>query len=198
MTKLEFLNELGRRISQLPPDEIDRRLFYYAEMLDDMTEDGMSEEEAVSRLGSPAELAGQILKEAPLSTLMRSRMKPKEGWSGLKVLLLVLGAPVWVPLMGVFFVLIGVAYVVLWVLVIALFALVISLGCSGGALLAACVFWNGGLANELLWVGAGLVCVGVCIPGWLGAVAFGKWIARVSGKLGDWVKSLFIKKEETV
>lgn len=198
MTKRELLNELERRISQLPPEEIDRRLSYYAEMLDDMTEDGMSEEEAVSKLGPPAELADQILKEAPLSTLMRSRMKPKKGWSGLTVLLLVLGSPVWMPLLGAFFILIGAAYVVLWALVVVLFAVVIGLGCSGGALLAACVFWSGGPANELLWVGAGLVCVGVCVPGWLGAVAFGKWIARISGKLGGWVKSLFIKKEEIV
>ena len=36
MTKLAFLDELEKRLSQLPQEEIDKHLSYYAEMIDDM------------------------------------------------------------------------------------------------------------------------------------------------------------------
>ena len=51
MTKLAFLDELEKRLSQLPQEEIDKHLSYYAEMIDDMTEDGMDEAAAVEKLG---------------------------------------------------------------------------------------------------------------------------------------------------
>lgn len=44
-----FLHQLRIRLAQLPEDEVQKRLDYYAEIIDDMIEDGISEEEAVAR-----------------------------------------------------------------------------------------------------------------------------------------------------
>ena len=46
MKKREFLDALRQTLSMLPPQELEKQLTYYDEMLTDMIEDGMSEEEA--------------------------------------------------------------------------------------------------------------------------------------------------------
>ena len=60
MDKQTFLNELDRLAGTLP--EMDRRklIEYYAEMIDDRMEDGLSEAEAVAMLGDPADLAREL------------------------------------------------------------------------------------------------------------------------------------------
>ena len=47
MNKSEFLGELEKSLSELPEKDRSRSLDYYGEMIDDRTEEGLSEEEAV-------------------------------------------------------------------------------------------------------------------------------------------------------
>ena len=47
MNKLEFIAELRDRLSGLPQGEVEERLSFYSEMIDDRMEDGVSEKEAV-------------------------------------------------------------------------------------------------------------------------------------------------------
>ena len=61
MTRVEFLTELDHRLSTLTKEQADEYLAYYAEMMADRMEDGMSEEEAVASLESPSVIAGRIL-----------------------------------------------------------------------------------------------------------------------------------------
>ena len=61
MTRVEFLTELDRRLSALTKEQADEYLAYYAEILADRMEDGMSEDEAVASLESPSVIAGRIL-----------------------------------------------------------------------------------------------------------------------------------------
>ena len=70
MTKREFLDDLKSRLSQLPPEELGKRLAYYAELIDDMTEDGMDEQAAVAKLGDVSKIAEEILRDQPLQTLV--------------------------------------------------------------------------------------------------------------------------------
>ena len=46
MTKLKFLFELRDRLEGLPYDEVEERLNFYSEMIEDRMEEGLSEEEA--------------------------------------------------------------------------------------------------------------------------------------------------------
>lgn len=63
MNKERFLKELGRALGRLKKEERTRQLEYFDEIIGDMMEGGMSEEEAVRKLGLPGELAGNILEQ---------------------------------------------------------------------------------------------------------------------------------------
>ena len=47
MNKQEFLAQLRKGLSGLPKEDIDERLTFYSEMIDDRMEDGIPEETAV-------------------------------------------------------------------------------------------------------------------------------------------------------
>ena len=49
MSKQEFLEQLRRGRSGLPREDIEERLTFYSEMLEDRMEEGLSEEEAKQR-----------------------------------------------------------------------------------------------------------------------------------------------------
>lgn len=65
MNRGEFLHELRVKLSALPEEDVDRTVFYYSEIIDDMTEDGKTEEEAVEELESVEEIAQRIISESP-------------------------------------------------------------------------------------------------------------------------------------
>ena len=110
MTKNEFLSALDARLTGLPEEDKQKSLSYYAEMIDDRVEDGMTEEEAVSALGNMDGIVKQILDETPISKLVKEKVRAKEAPSGALIVLLVLGAPLWLPLVITAFVLIFVFF----------------------------------------------------------------------------------------
>lgn len=64
MTRREYLNELYHRLGgSMPQEEAEQHLTYYAEMLADRMEEGMSEEEAVSSMEDVETVAGRILQD---------------------------------------------------------------------------------------------------------------------------------------
>ena len=60
MNKEEFLGVLRRELLGLTPEDRNRALDYYAELIDDAVEDGQSERDATASLGDPAALAARI------------------------------------------------------------------------------------------------------------------------------------------
>lgn len=65
MNKEQFLSELSRRLDGLNGNDLYRTLEYYAEMIDDRMEEGMSEEAAVAALGDLEAIAREIMQDAP-------------------------------------------------------------------------------------------------------------------------------------
>ena len=59
MDKHDFLMQLQNRLSGLPQEDIEERLNFYNEMIDDRIEDGLSEEEAIAAVGSLDEIVLQ-------------------------------------------------------------------------------------------------------------------------------------------
>jgi uncharacterized membrane protein len=199
MTKAEFLTALERRLLQLPELERRRQLDYFAEMIDDRVEEGTEETEAVAGLGDPSAAADRILQETSLPVLVSSRMRPKGGWTGLTVVLLVLGFPLWLPLMLALFAVMLSVYVVLWSVILVLFAVVLAIGAAGlGLLLAAAVAFSTAVPPSLMLIGGGLVCLGLCVFAFFGALAVARGLARLTAVFARWVKSLFIRKEESL
>lgn len=66
MTRKQFLNDLYLRLAALGPEQAEQHLTYYAEMLADRMEEGMTEEEAVASMEDVETIARRILEEEGL------------------------------------------------------------------------------------------------------------------------------------
>lgn len=195
-----FLRELERRITRLPRSETEKSLAYYSEMIDDMTEDGMSEEAAVLQLGSMDEIVEQIMLDAPFKALFRARKKEKHTMRPWEIILLVLGSVVWVP---VLLALAGLGICLLGALVgivAAIFGIVIACAVGAVGVLCALVWWSfttAGIAAPgiAVGVGAALILAGLTVLAFLGAVRLVKWLICLLRRLMRRLKGLIIKKE---
>ena len=98
MDKQEFISKLRAKLFGLPQKELEERLSFYSEMIDDRIEEGLSEETAVKELGAVYEGEWQIIAEIPLSKLVKERIKPKRALNVWDVLLAI-GSPIWLSLM---------------------------------------------------------------------------------------------------
>ena len=199
MTKADFLQLLERALMQLSEEERQKNLEYYSELLDDMMEEGMTEAEATAKLGSPAQIAQNILQEMPLSKLVSTRMKPKSGWTPLAIVLAVVGSPVWVPLLLACGAIVLALFVSIWALGFAAVAVVIGLAVAVVAApiiaIRAAILT---LPLGLLLLGAGLVLLGLCVLGGLMAVELCKLLWQLTVWLAHQIKGLFIRKEENL
>jgi len=64
MTKEQFLSDLEAALARLPDEEREGALSYYAEMIDDRVEAGMTEEAAVRAMEPVAVIAARVLEDA--------------------------------------------------------------------------------------------------------------------------------------
>lgn len=195
MGKNEFLKKLDKLLSQLPDSERGRHLSYYSELIDDMTDNGMSEQEAVAKFGDVNEIANQILTETPLPLLVKTKVKPGGGWTALTIILAILACPIWLPIVISLFAVVLSVFVVLWSVVIAFIAVCLALIISGFALcIAPFVFISVAPAVLVLDIGVGLICIGIGILLGFGTYYIGKGIVKLCSLIGRGIKSVFIKK----
>lgn len=197
MNKTEFLAALERALSGLPEQDVRERLAFYGELIDDRVEEGLSEEEAVKERGSVDEIAKQTLADIPLSRLVKERVKPKRALRAWEIVLLVLGFPLWFPLLLAAAVVVLALYIVLWALVIVLWAVEISLwACVLGGIAAAVFYFVKGAALQgIVMLSAALVCAGLSIFLFFGCVAASKGVVILAKKIARGIKSLFVRKE---
>lgn len=197
MKKNEFLLELKERLVGLSEADLNRSLDYYAEMIDDRMEDGLSEDEAVKEVGTPAEIAEDILKEMPLAKLVKARVKPNRKMAAWEIVLLILGSPLWLALLFTLFAAVLSLYIALWSVVISLWAIEVALV---GAALVGVIALPIGLIQGNVWAGVSLLGVGVlaaglCIFGYYCCRNVTKGACLLGKRLFRFVKSCFIRKE---
>lgn len=72
MKKEQFIKRLRVSLRSLNRDEREKYLSYYEEMIADLTENGISEEEAVARQGEIGKIAEEILSENPMKKKRRA------------------------------------------------------------------------------------------------------------------------------
>ena len=101
MNKEDFLDELANRLSGLPQNEIDERIAFYRELIYARMEEGQNEEEVIAQLGSVDEVVSKIMSEYPLTTLVKQKVQPKKKFETWQIILLILGLPLWLPLLKV-------------------------------------------------------------------------------------------------
>ena len=135
MTREVFLNSLREKLKGLSPEDIEDRISFYYEMIDDIMDEGKTEEEAVAEIGSVDDVIYEIAQDTPLVKIVKQKIKPKRKLEAWEIVLIILGFPLWFPLVLTGFVLLLVAYILFWVFVIVAYAVEFSLGASSiGAL----------------------------------------------------------------
>lgn len=195
MSKFEFLEKLKKGLTGLPENEIEERLNFYSEMIDDGIEEGLTEEEAVAQVGSIDEIISQILSETPLSNLVKEKVKPKRALRVWEIVLLVLGSPIWFSLLIAVLSVIFAIYITIWSLVVSLWAVGASLAVSSlGVIFAGGVLAvTGNPASGIALVGASIVIAGLSIFWFLGCTLATKGSVWLTKKILQGIKYLFIK-----
>ena len=197
MSKQEFLVQLRKGLSGLPQEDIEERLTFYSEMIDDRTEEGLSELEAVSAIGTVDAIVAQILADTPLTKLVKEKAKPKRTVKPWKIVLLILGSPIWLSLLIAAFAIILAAYIVVWSVVITLWSIEASFAaCTLGGIVSAAVFsFQGKGLTGLAMLSAGVICAGLSIFMFYGCKAATKGVLLLTKKMVLGIKSLFVGKE---
>jgi len=198
MNKLDFVLQLTEKLNFLPFDEVEERVDFYAEMIDDRMEEGLSEEEAVREIGDLDGIVAQILADTPFSKLVKEKIKSKRRLNAGESVLLVFGSPIWLSLGIAAFAVILSLYISLWAVIISLWSVFVSVAaCSLGGILACVIFAAGGNgASGAAMLAAGIVCVGLSIFLFYGCKAATAGTLILTKKMALWTKNIFIKKED--
>ena len=198
MNKQEFLSRLQLALSGLPWEDIEERLAFYGEMIDDRVEDGLTEEAAVAEIGPIEDIVPQILSEIPLQKLVKERIRPKRRLPVWEIVLLILGFPVWFPLLMAAFAVVLSLFIVLWSLIVSLWAVEVSFAAGGLAGLAAGVvlLCQGDAARGLFLMGSGIALAGLSVVLFFGCKAATRGGVILTKKIVLWIKSLFLRKEK--
>ena len=135
MNRQEFLNTIRKKLKKLPTEEVDNSLAFYDEAISDRMDKGMTEEQAVAALGSPDEVAAQIMAELPEAGTA-GEMEGARG--GISWAMAILTSPIWFAVLVVIATAIPVAAACIVALAAVLAALAVALPVCAVAMLAAC------------------------------------------------------------
>ena len=195
MNKHEFLTNLRAKLWAVPESDRQRSVDYYAEMIDDRMEDGLSEEEAVAAIGDLDAIVRDILAETSVAEPPKQEQKQKRKLFWWEILLLVLGSPVWVSLLIAVAAVVFSAWISLWAVVISLYATAVALGASAIGCILGSFFMIGRPGEVTVAWGAALLCAGLTILFVLLSNLAAKGMIALT-KL-TW-NSIFNRKERTV
>ena len=196
MTKQEFLSSLRKYLTGLPQDEIEERINFYSEMIDDEVADGKSEEEVIAKIGNIDDVVMEIAGGIPLVKLVKEKIKPKRKLRAWEIILLVLGFPLWFPLAITAIILALVFYVLIWILVIVTYSVETGLVVGAvGSLVIFLIYLFSGEFNAMS-LGASFMCAGGSALLFFGCVEATKGTLKFSKFLLTKIKASFIRKGE--
>lgn len=196
MTKLEFLKQLRNKLSGLPQDEVEERVIFYREMIEDRMEEGLSEEEAVAAIGAVDEITAQTIADTSPAKRTTHTLKPKRRLNTWEIVLIVLGFPIWFSLGIAAVSVVFSLYAVLWSVIISLWAVFVAFACcSFAGILAGIVFaCQKNALQGIAVIGASIVCAGLSIFMFCGCNAVTKGIVALTKNFVFWLKRLCLKK----
>lgn len=197
MTKQEFVSSLRQRLALLSKQELDDRINFYSEIIDDYIEDGLSEEDAVSKLGTIDEVVNEILKDTSIIKLAKNKFKPKRKLDTWVIVLIILGFPIWFTLLVSLLSVVFSLYVSFWSIVISLWGVFVTLiGLGIGGIISGLIFlFTPSSMTGLLLLAVGLVCSGLSVYCYFGIVSLTKLLLKFGKFVILSIKKLFIRKE---
>lgn len=194
MKKEQFIEELKNRLKGLPKADLEDRISFYEEAINDRIADGKTEEEAVRDIGTVDEVVNEIAKDTPLVKLVKEKVTPKRSLTALEVVLLILGFPLWFPLVLTAFILCLVGYLLIWIFVFVSYVVEIALAVASiGALIAMFASIGSGTFN-LAALGASIMCAGGAILWVFVCIAVTKLTIELSKSIIGGIKKSIMKK----
>ena len=177
MNKATFLRKLRVKLYGIPNEEIKERISFYSEIIDDKIEEGLSEDDAVKELGDINKLAEQISGERT----ERSKKEKSPRGAG-SIILICLGAPIWIALAAAAFAVMISLIASLWAVIISLYAadLAFAVAGIGGFLISVITILGGSVAPGFLIMSSALVASGLAYPVFLGVKALTVWSAKLT------------------
>lgn len=199
MNRQEFVAALRAGLSGLPQEDIEKSIDFYNEMIDDRMEDGLTEEEATAAIGPVNEIVSQILSETSSANLVKAKGKTNGAWKAWEMVLLILGFPVWFPLLLAAAIIVLAVYLVIWSVIITLYAADLTFAVGGVAGVAGIVAYvsSGNVAGAVLFLGASLVSAGLAILLFFGFNQVTKGTLFLSKMLFIGSRSLFTRRRKS-
>lgn len=195
MNKKEFTARLRRGLKGLPQKEIEERVIFYSEMIDDKIEEGFSEADAVASVGDVDTIISQIIPEA--SSVKKEKTVQKRRMKAWEIVLLVLGSPIWFSLAVAVISVIFSLYGALWAVIISLWAVFASfVACAlvGVVLGIALVFFTNPFTG-IAMIGAGIILAGLSIFVFFACHLATRGTLILAQKTVIGIKNAFTKKE---
>lgn len=197
MNKFEFLLQLEEGLRGLPQEDIDERIEFYSEIIDDRIEEGLTEEEAVCEVGQVNKIVSQIISETSFSKIVKEKVRHKRTLRVWEIIFLILGSPLWLSLLMAAIAVALSFYISLISIIISLWSVVVSLwGCALGSIVSAVVFAvRSDAITALAMVGIGLFSAGLSILMFFACKAATKGLLLLTKKMALSIKSLFVGKK---
>ena len=199
MNKRDFLARLREGLSGFPRQEIEDRIAFYEEIIDDKIEDGLSEEEAVSKIGTVSEVVEQIVSETPLVRLVKEKIKPKNKMKAWEITLLAVGSPVWIALILSAVAVAVSLYASVWAVIVSLWAVQVSLSACAVAFQVGGIFLicTGHAPTGIAVIAGAFICAGLAIFAFYGCKSLTKGVLILTKKSILALKTSLVKKEDS-
>lgn len=165
MTKNEFLTLLNKELLCLPSEDSKKITEYYSEIIDEMTDDGNSEEKAVESIGSVEKIVSDILADTPLNKIIKQKTSPKRKLSAFEIVLIVLGSPIWLSVIISIIAVVVTVYISLWAIIAAFYSAALCFAVSSLAFIAAgiAIIIKGFSLSGIFLIGGGLLSAGMAV-----------------------------------
>ena len=198
MNKQEFIAALRAELRGLPTQDVEDRVDFYIEMIDDRMEDGLSEDEAVFAIGSVEVIASQIIADIPFSKIAKDKLIPKHRLKAWEIVLLALGSPIWLSLAIAAFAVILSLYVSLWSVIVSFWAAFVSVvACTlGGAVSGIYFITTANTFTGIALIGVVIAAAGLSVFMFFGCKAATKGILLLTKRIALGIKKCFVKKED--
>jgi len=196
MTKAEFIDSLIKNLNGLSEEDIKKSKDYYEEIIDDRMEDGIPEEDAVGGLGSIDEIKNQILTDVPITKIVKERMKPKRALKAWEIALLILGSPVWIPVLAAVIVVLLVLYLCFWIVILCLYLCDFAVFVSGFGGIIGAFAQSNGFNTGMFLAGCGIALIGAAILLFFGFTKVAQGMTFLSKKMALGIKRMFVGGKE--
>ena len=165
MTKQKFLENLKAALLEINDHDVDERISFYSEMIDDLIDEGTPEDKAVAKVGPIKKIIDETIQTIPIFELVKRKVKKSPHIPAWGIALIAIGLPIWIALAASAFAIFISLLATMWSVVISLWAVLLSFGVGAIAGLLggiALIFTDAPLVG-LMAVGAGFALSGLSI-----------------------------------